>query len=966
MSTVKETARMAGLISGLDTESLIKAATANTTNAINSRKQKLQTLQWKQEAYRDIITKIQDFQSKYLDITSKDSIRANAVMKSNKATSSNDRLNVSASSSATPGDYTITALKKATAAKLGGENIASRGVQLDFSNPSITGEQTVKVTLDGVTKNVKFNKVEDAETSAQNFLDALNQSFEGILKKDDAGHATQFKYGDSGMWQLTLDNMAGDKVSHIFTVGYHDAVGLKNDASNTISSQATLGSVDFTNRLNGSKFEFSINGVDFSFDKDTKIADMMSEINKSDAGVKMTFSGLTQSFTLESTTTGAGSTLELEQKSGNLLNALFNIDGKALGSAPTYAEFAAKELDSSAKFTFFADSTGFGSADDIIINGTKLGVTGLGQHQEYSAFTYKGKDGSDKTYDNAAVYFNYSDDATQWGKKVFKYINEDTGYTTFANADGTTMFTVEGGKLIDADGAEIEGYTKADDYLKSLGYDRKYKDYSSGDYAAALNEAYTAAFGSSAKGQFSVSVNNTGIATITFDPRGDMTTIEGKGNVNLIADESGREYDGPTYNGKASNFTIDPFPTSHVVASGSLAFVKEGTDEIVDVKGTGENGEVTIQDMIDARDKDGNAIFAYDEETGRLTVTGKNVLMRSDVDSEGNDIDINAIVDLDKAFGAVKLVGSDITGSMIKSGENGMITVNGVTLESSSNVFSIDGTTFGIDDVEEFDESDIAAGKAEEIKVNVAKDNSKIKEVITNFMEGYNKLLDDIYAQISTARPKDGNDYYDPLTDDQKEEMSDKEIEKWEEKAKTGLLYHDTTLTKVFNKLRSAINGNVGGFTIQALGIDTSNKIEEYGKLRFMDGGEATLDAAIERYGDELAAFFTDPENGLAAKLNNAVNAAIDTKTDSRGNAKGLLTSMAGVVGTRSEKKNMIYSQIEAMQKVIDRLKERYETQYERLWKQYSQLETYMMNMSNQSSSLFNSTLYGMNSGSES
>ena len=228
-------------------------------------------------------------------------------------------------------------------------------------------------------------------------------------------------------------------------------------------------------------------------------------------------------------------------------------------------------------------------------------------------------------------------------------------------------------------------------------------------------------------------------------------------------------------------------------------------------------------------------------------------------------------------------------------------------------------------------------------------------------MEGYNKLLDDIYAQISTARPKDGNDYYDPLTDEQKEEMSDKEIEKWEEKAKTGLLYHDTTLTKVFNKLRSAINGNVGGFTIQALGIDTSNKIEEYGKLRFMDGGEATLDAAIERYGDELAAFFTDPENGLAAKLNNAVNAVIDNKPASRGNAKGLLTSMAGVAGTRSEKKNQIYSQIEAMQKVIERLNTRYETQYERLWKQYSTLETYMMNMSNQSSSLFNSTLYGMN-----
>ena len=252
--------------------------------------------------------------------------------------------------------------------------------------------------------------------------------------------------------------------------------------------------------------------------------------------------------------------------------------------------------------------------------------------------------------------------------------------------------------------------------------------------------------------------------------------------------------------------------------------------------------------------------------------------------------------------------------------------------------------------------------------MNVAKDNSKIKETITGFMEAYNKLLDDINAQLSTARPKDSSnkEYYEPLTEEQKEEMSDDEIEKWEEKAKTGMLYRDTTLTKVFNQLRSAINGNVGGFTIQALGIDTSDDYTEYGKLRFVENGENILDSAIERYGDELAAFFTDPENGLAARLNKAVNAAVDTNTDRRGYPNGSLVAMAGVKNTRSEKKNQIYSQIEAMQKVIERLNTRYETQYERLWKQYSSLETYMMNMSNQSSSLFNSTLYGMNSGSES
>ena len=56
MATTHEITRMTGLASGLDIESLVKAGTANTKNSLDKRKQKLQTLQWKQEAYRSVIT----------------------------------------------------------------------------------------------------------------------------------------------------------------------------------------------------------------------------------------------------------------------------------------------------------------------------------------------------------------------------------------------------------------------------------------------------------------------------------------------------------------------------------------------------------------------------------------------------------------------------------------------------------------------------------------------------------------------------------------------------------------------------------------------------------------------------------------------------------------------------------------------------------------------------------------------
>ena len=92
MSTItNSTNRVAGLISGLETEELVKAMTANTKMRINSQKQKIQTLQWKQEAYRSIISKITSFQNKYLDLLSPTSIKANSVMKKFKAESSNTK-----------------------------------------------------------------------------------------------------------------------------------------------------------------------------------------------------------------------------------------------------------------------------------------------------------------------------------------------------------------------------------------------------------------------------------------------------------------------------------------------------------------------------------------------------------------------------------------------------------------------------------------------------------------------------------------------------------------------------------------------------------------------------------------------------------------------------------------------------------------------------------------------------------
>ena len=310
---------MSGLMSGLDTESLVKSMAANTKNRLNTKKQKLQTLQWKQEAYRSSISKISDFQKKFLDWGSDTSIKANSVMNKYKAESTNDKLAVSANSSATPATYYISASTAASAAQVkSAGSISTDRINLDFSKNVDGKEYTVQMTYNGTTRDVTFKGSTDADIAKANFLEAANNTFKDI-KTDAQG----FEFKD-GTLTLVFNN-ANDGIRHTFSIKYNsEAVGLSNTVGSTMGTTTKLSDAAFNTALNGDKFEFSINGEKFTFEKSSTVGDVINAINKADIGVKASFSTMTQSFKLESTETGTAGKLNIEQTSGNLLNSLFN------------------------------------------------------------------------------------------------------------------------------------------------------------------------------------------------------------------------------------------------------------------------------------------------------------------------------------------------------------------------------------------------------------------------------------------------------------------------------------------------------------------------------------------------------------------------------------------------------------------------------------------------------------------
>lgn len=362
--------RMSGLISGLDTESLVKSMAANTKNRLNSKQQKLQTLQWKQEAYRSNISKISDFQEKFLSWSGDTSIKSNGVMSKFKTESSNSKVTSSAVSTATAATYYISKATSAKAASISsGGSIAVDQIVLDFSNNEEGKEYTVEMTFNGTTRNVTFTGSKDADTAKANFAAAVNETFKDV-KTDEQG----FEF-NAGTNELVFNN-ANDGIKHTFSVKYDkEAIGISNTAYSSISSTTKLSDAKFNTALSDDDtYEFSINGEKFTFDKATStIGDVISAINSADIGVTAKFSTMSQSITFESTTTGTAGKIEIEQTKGNLLNSLFN----------TSEDFSKKSVSgSNGTITVSTDGVNYttytSASNDYTFDGTTINIGKLG------------------------------------------------------------------------------------------------------------------------------------------------------------------------------------------------------------------------------------------------------------------------------------------------------------------------------------------------------------------------------------------------------------------------------------------------------------------------------------------------------------------------------------------------------------------------------------------------------------
>ncbi|MDR0958451.1 MAG: flagellar filament capping protein FliD, partial [Clostridiales bacterium] len=276
--------------------------------------------------------------------------------------------------------------------------------------------------------------------------------------------------------------------------------------------------------------------------------------------------------------------------------------------------------------------------------------------------------------------------------------------------------------------------------------------------------------------------------------------------------------------------------------------------------------------------------------------------------------------------------------SHVTKGRDAIIEFDGVQTTRPSNSFQIGDINFKVDDE--------AINK--EITVTVESDTDKTIENIRKFVDEYNKIFENLSKLVSTSRPKAGTySYYEPLTDTEKEAMSEDEIEKWENKAKEGFLYRDQYVQQFLSAARSAVYQTVdtetGPLSLYKIGITTSSETSKSGQLVI---DETALRKAIDDnqdivglftksssilYGDSKTANERLAEEGIAEKLNDLISNAIGTN--------GYFRSKAGIKGTSSEKSNLLYDQIKKQDEAIATMLTYLEKKEDHYFSMFSKME---------------------------
>ena len=236
----------------------------------------------------------------------------------------------------------------------------------------------------------------------------------------------------------------------------------------------------------------------------------------------------------------------------------------------------------------------------------------------------------------------------------------------------------------------------------------------------------------------------------------------------------------------------------------------------------------TLSDLASAINNSGSNIQAgFDTANGSFSMYNKTSGEKNIIDiTAGNDDTANLLNNLhlakydanaaNQANSLTNLAPFTANSAMtdVVAGTNAKATIDGKTYDLETNKITVAGVTYNFNNVSE-------VGKT--TTVNVSQDTDTIVDNVKKFVDMYNTLLDSLNDKLSEERYSD----YKPLTKEQEAEMTEEQIKKWNEKAKSGLLYHNNEVRNLVSDMREALYTPVDAVdskynSLSAIGITTT------------------------------------------------------------------------------------------------------------------------------------------------
>lgn len=924
---------IAGLASGMDTESMVQSMLSGTQSKIDKQTGLKQQLEWKQDIYRSLITKINTFSDKYFSYygSGDTNLMSSSLYNTMTGVSSSSNIKVTSVSGNAVSSMKIDSIDRLatsctvkTTGNVTGTPVGSGADLRKFTNGST---YSFSATLDGVNRTITFTAGANDADTLKNINQAMYRNF---------GTAVGMKYtsapGDyNGTMELVQLDAAGNPTSNpvdssrrviIQSSGDADTVkklGFEGGFSNKLDYGTSLKNMNFANKPQGGRYEFEINGVSIKgLTDNSTLSDVISAINNSDAGVKVSYSSAADKFIMESTSTGAISNITMKQTYGTLLTSMFGVDAAGVQSS-----LFSKELTGDTAIALDEVRRALNSGND-----EKLVFQVDGKDVE---ITLEGKTGNSKYETSKSVLDAINSQLDR------KFGTEAVRFTTRENpaVPGTDMVVLTSAEH--KVGFTADNLTKG--FAASLGFGAG-DNLLSGSAPVGLRGKITV---KGTAGDVTIDLNRSidslvqklnavaGVSASFRDGRLNITGTSGPLEIKAGADSTGTDSEGKkSLKALFGSENISLVQTARTVQSnvvsprpntGSIQITSpDGTLQVIDLSGS--NADTEIVNAIQAA-SGASVTFT----NGRLEISGGGGSVSISGTDDATD---QYIKDL---FGTSVYTYDPKMTAQITAGQNAKITVDGITMERNTNTFELDGITMELTGT-------TGAGDPP-ISLTTSRDTDKIIDSLKSFVEDYNTLIEELNSYVAEEATYKK---YAPLTDAQKKEMSDREIELWEEKSKKGLLHNDSNVSSFLSDMRMVLYSSVedAGLALYDIGIETSDSWRDNGKL-IID--EETLKSMVATNADNIRKLFTDKEQGVAVKLQEAIKEAANVSSGSPG-------SMVRYAGTKDVliTSNTIYDEMKRISETLSKLNTKYELERTRYWKQFNAMEQAISNMNSQSS----------------